>query len=138
MQKDASVRDILEFRQAIMLLNTNYPFSSAFGLADSRKNCVKSTAKVYAKLLDLQSNKNALEFGTLGEIAMDSEGLIDRKKVKKLIKVLTPNKDKQLTLVEFTRSVDNVYRELKTLLAAIRNATASMSTLLSLSASLAM
>jgi len=43
--------------------------------------------------------------------------------------VFRPNKEKELTLVDFTRAVDNVYRELKTLSAAVRNASASKSVL---------
>ena len=112
-----------------MLLQTDYPFSSAFGLADTRQNSVKSTARVFEGLLRRQSEKNVLEFSTLSDIVVNSDGSIDREKLKKLVKVLRPNKDKQLTLVDFTRSVDNVYRELKTLSAGIRNAAASKSIL---------
>ena len=77
-----------------MLLHTDYPFSSAWGVADTRINCVKSAAKVYEKLLKRQSDRSALEFSTLAQIATDGEGSIDREKMKMLIKVLRPNKDK--------------------------------------------
>lgn len=125
----ASLKDILEFRQAILLLNTEYPFSSSFGLADTRRNCVTSASRVFYKLLDQQGDKIALQFRTLSEIAMNSDGSLNAQRMKHLVKVLRPNKDKQLTLIDFARSVDNVYRELKTLAAGIRNATASELTL---------
>jgi len=120
------LKDILEFRQAILLLNTEHPFSIAFGPADMRKNCVTSASRVFQKLLNQQSgDKNALKFSTLSEIAMNSDGSINAERMKLLVKVLRPNKDKQLTLIDFARSIDNVYRELKTLAAGIRNATGS-------------
>jgi len=113
-----------------MLLETEYPFSVRFGLADSRKNCIASSARVYQSLVRRQREATTLKFSTLSAVAVDpNDGSIDVDKLKLLLKVFRPNKEKELTLVDFTRAVDNVYRELKTLSAAVRNASASKSVL---------
>lgn len=125
MQENASLQDILEFRQAILQLNTAYPFSAAFGPADSRKKCFASASKLYYELLSRQSEKNFLDFRTLCEIAINPDGSIDSMKLKRLVQLLKPNKENAISAVCFTRSVDKVYRELKTLAARIRNASAS-------------
>jgi len=109
-----------------MVFDTRYPFSAAFGNAETRKACVESSGKVYQRLLRLQDNTGALEFSTLCSVAVNpKDGRLDRDKIKLLKKVFRPNKERELTLVDFTRGIDNVYRELKTLSAAIRNASAS-------------
>ena len=124
-QEIASLEAIFEFRKAIQHLNADYPFSAAFGPADTRKNCTESASRLYYKLLSHQSDDHALEFRTLCEIAIHSDGSSDLAKVKQLVQVFRPNKDNLLYATDFTRSIDNIYRELKTLAAGIRSASAS-------------
>ena len=85
-------------------MQTEYPFSKLFGRADSRDACVASSAKVYEKLVTSQEADSAnLKFATLAEIATNSHGQINQKKVKRLIDVFRPNKNKELSLLDFTR-----------------------------------
>ena len=125
LQENASLHDILEFRQAILHFNAECPFSAAFGPADSRKNCFASASRLYYELISRQSEKTFLDFRTICEIAISPDGSIDSAKLKRLVQLLRPNKDNAINAVCFTQSVDKVYRELKTLAAGIRNASAS-------------
>jgi small-conductance mechanosensitive channel len=134
-------------------MQTEYPFSKLFGRADSRDACTASSASVYEKLVTCQDGENMnLKFATLAEIATNNTGQINQKKLKRLLDVFRPNKDKELNMLDFTRvstnveltsavlgflqflifrclfgkyqCVDCVYRELRTLSAGIGNATA--------------
>jgi hypothetical protein len=84
-------------------MQTEYPFSSLFGRADSRDACIASSAKIYERLVNIQEVTTNLQFSTLAEIAMDNRGQIIQKKMKRLIDVFRPNKDKELSLLDFTR-----------------------------------
>jgi hypothetical protein len=98
------LKDILEFRQTVDLMQTEYPFSKLFGRADSRDACTASSAKVYEKLVTSQDGESTnLKFATLAEIATNNNGQINQKKMKRLIDVFRPNKDKELSLLDFTR-----------------------------------
>lgn len=121
------MQDILEFRQAISHLTIVHPFSTAFGPADSRKNCLASASRLFHGLLSLQNEKNFLKFRTLGELAINPNGpngSIDPAKLQRLVQLLRPNKEMVIDAICFARSVDKVYRELKMLVAGIRNASA--------------
>lgn len=103
MKNETTLKEILEFRQTVDLMQTEYPFSKLFGRADSRDACIASSAKVYGKLVNIQEGDTNLKFATLAEIATDNNGVIIQKKMKRLIDVFRPNKDKELTLLDFTR-----------------------------------
>jgi hypothetical protein len=85
-------------------MQTEYPFSRLFGRADSRDTCAASSAKIYEKLVKSQYTKNPnLQFSTLAKIATTKTGEVQDKKLKQLINLFRPNKDKELTLLDFTR-----------------------------------
>jgi hypothetical protein len=109
LQHAASLKDILEFRQTVDLMQTEYPFSRLFGRADSRDACAASSAKVYEKLVENQSVKTNLQFATLAKIATTKTGETQNNKLKRIINLFRPNKDKELTLLDFTRVCINIY-----------------------------
>ena len=85
-------------------MQTDYPFSRLFGRADSRDACVTSSTKVYGRLVDGQRGYTNLHFSTLAKVAAtssDDEGR--QEKLKRLVNLFRPNKDKELTLLDFTR-----------------------------------
>lgn len=103
MQHASSLKDILEFRQTVHLMQTDYPFSRLFGRADNREACVASSAKVYDRLVDSQLESTNLQFSTIAKITAANGDGRQNEKLKRLMNLFRPNKDKELTLLDFTR-----------------------------------
>ena len=103
-------------------MDTSFPFSTAFGIADTRENCVVSAQKVYERLLlGSSSSDGILPFETIAKLGLQRNGELDYAKVMDLIRVLRPDGEGRLTLIDFVRSVDAVYKELKLLRATVTN-----------------
>jgi len=62
-----------------------------------------------------------LRFDALAQLALDSDGNIDQTKAKALIKLFRPDRQGNLTLLDFVKSVDVVYKEFRMLAATIEN-----------------
>ena len=118
---DSSISAILRFRNALNLIKNDYPFSYAFGLADHREACIDSAQKVYNRLLMATPDKPAVHFETLALCAMYDNGEIDHQKAKDLVKVFRPDRQGILTMLDFVKSVDAVYKEFRLLQASIDN-----------------
>jgi hypothetical protein len=85
-------------------MTTEYPFSVQFGRVNSRDACAASAAIVYDRLVGSQSiESNNLKFSTLAIVASSSSGKVKREEMKNLVEIFRPNKDKELTLVDFIR-----------------------------------
>ena len=104
-------------------MDLSYPFSKSFGLADSRVRCVQSAEEIYKCLApETPDSPSVFQFETLSVLAKDPEtGELDEKKLKDLVKIFRPERDGTLSLLEFVRSVDRVYKDLRLLRASIRN-----------------
>lgn len=57
----------------------------------------------------------------LALLCLRADGTLDQRKVRELIKVFRPDRDGKLSLVDFVRSIDAVYRELRLLRASVAN-----------------
>ena len=62
-----------------------------------------------------------LHFETLGLITFQDVGEIDQKKARELVKEFRPQRDGVLTMVDFVKSTDSVYKEFRLLQASIQN-----------------
>ena len=62
-----------------------------------------------------------LPFETLAILAKNEEGGIDQDKAKELIRTFRPDRDGSLGKLEFVKSVDAIYKELRLLSANISN-----------------
>ena len=109
-------------------MDLSLPFATAFGLADTREHCIESSQGVYRRLLleDSLKSTGVLDFSTISVLAKaDSDGLdvdeIDPAKMKDLIRLFRPSRDGKLTMLEFVKSVDTVYKSLRLLRASISN-----------------
>jgi hypothetical protein len=102
-------------------MDLSYPFTAAFGLADSRENCVESAQNVYRNLLLNEPDKGVLSFETIAILAANEDGELDQEKTKDLIRIFRPNREGRLTCLEFVKSIDAVYKALRTLRASIYN-----------------
>jgi hypothetical protein len=119
--KTTSLQDILQFRQAVLCLDSKHPFSYAFGPANTREKCIESAQDVYNRLMLHTPDLAVLQFDTLALIALDKNGEIDEKKARRLIRLFRPARDGSLTALDFVKSCDKIYKDLRTLRAAIAN-----------------
>ena len=62
-----------------------------------------------------------LKFETLALIALDGKGVIDQSKAKEILKLFRPDRDGNLTMLDFVKSVDSIYKEYRLLQATIDN-----------------
>lgn len=101
-------------------MDTDFPFSAAFGLADTREACIASAQDVYDKLMMKERTINGeLHFDTIAVLAIRRNGDFDNDRAKDLIRTFRPDRDGGISMVEFVRSVDNVYKELRMLRATV-------------------
>jgi hypothetical protein len=126
LEEDAvSIKDILQFRHSCQLMETKYPFSPAFGLASSRKNCILSAESLYGIFLERQNRsdkRGVLNFETLSAVAWREDNTVDRAKLKILARVFRPGRNGELTVLEWCKSCDAVYREMRFLSSSIHSA----------------
>ncbi|KAG7357550.1 mechanosensitive ion channel [Nitzschia inconspicua] len=120
----ASVGAVMQFKRALAHMDTDFPFGGAFGVADTREACVQCSQKLYDRLMLQDSGlRGMLHFNTIALIAMDRSGNLDAEKTKELIRIFRPDRDGEISLVDFVRSVDNVYKELRLLRATVAGST---------------
>mmetsp|Transcript_57467 Transcript_57467/g.140251 ORF Transcript_57467/g.140251 Transcript_57467/m.140251 type:complete len:1224 (-) Transcript_57467:76-3747(-) len=122
-QNNVSIASVLKFRNALACIKNDYPFGFAFGLAATRESCIESAQEVYGRLTEYRGNNDGsfLQFFTLALIAVRMDGEIDQLKAKELIRVFRPDRQGKLSVLEFVKSVDTVYKELRFLQASIEN-----------------
>jgi hypothetical protein len=81
-----------------------------------------SSQKVYERLLRCDPDKPAINFrDTIALLAVDEDGDIEPHKMKDLIQLFRPDRDGDLSMIDFIRSVDSVYKQLRMLKASIAN-----------------
>jgi hypothetical protein len=120
-QSKATVRDIVQFRKAASYMGDKYPFSHAFGPAKTREMCVQSSQEVYDRLMISASDCPALPFSLLSILAMDEKGELVEAKIKSLIRLFRPDREGRLSRLDFVKSIDTVYKQLRLLRASIAN-----------------
>jgi hypothetical protein len=64
--------------------------------------------------------EQVLPFETMALLALSDEGL-DQQKAKNLVKLFRPDRDGSLTMLDFVKSIDSVYKEFRMLQASIEN-----------------
>ena len=126
-QQRISISAILQFRQSLAFMDLSFPFAMAFGLADTREHCIESSQSVYHRLL-LENPLHAesvLDFSTLAVLARVDDVFddddIDSSKLKDLIRLFRPDREGRLSMLDFVKSVDTVYKSLRLLRASINN-----------------
>ncbi|KAL3920681.1 MAG: hypothetical protein SGILL_003135 [Bacillariaceae sp.] len=133
-----SLSAIVQFGSSVGILESSYPFGQAFGRAETRHQVIDCAQHVYADLLKLQRKlmiqqvyqqtgnggadpETTLKFHTLSIVAMDDIGGLDMKLAKELMHVFRPSREGDITLVEFVKSIDTVYKEVRKLRASVAN-----------------
>lgn len=102
-------------------MDNSFPFSLAFGPAENREVCIESAQRVYERLMIRNQGHEKLSFDTIAVVAIDKNGVIDQKKMKNLIRIFRPDKEGELSLLDFVRCCDMVYKSLRLLRASISN-----------------
>ncbi|KAL9186664.1 hypothetical protein ACHAXT_005902 [Thalassiosira profunda] len=120
-QPKATVRDLLEFRKAVSYMDDKYPFSHAFGHAKTRETCVQSSQEVYDRLMLSAGDCPNLPFSVISVLAMDENGEFIDSKIKSLIRLFRPDRQGNLSKLDFVKSIDTVYKQLRLLRASIAN-----------------
>jgi hypothetical protein len=121
-QNHTPISAVLKFRQAVVQLETDFPFSRSFGIADTREACVVNAQRVFERLLLRSPSEGVLPFEILAQIALDHHTeALDEDRVTDLIRVFRPDADGNVTLLDFARSIDAVYKDLRMLRASITN-----------------
>ncbi|GFH58160.1 hypothetical protein CTEN210_14636 [Chaetoceros tenuissimus] len=108
--EDTSVHAILQFRESLKYLDGDYPLSTVFGLADSRKSACHSAEKVYERLLMKTPDAECINFETISMLAVGPDGKLDKEKARALIRLLRPDREGNLPMLEFVKSCDKIYR----------------------------
>jgi hypothetical protein len=115
------ISSIIQFRQSLSYLNSAFPFGVAFGPADTREHMVDNAEKVYQRLLSSHPDKLILNFDTFALLAIQPDGTLDLDLLKSLVSLFRPQRDGSLSLLDFVKSVDSVYKELRLLRASVAN-----------------
>lgn len=116
------MEEVLQFRETMKYIGGTHPLSIPFGPANTRKECMVSAQKVYKNLLRQTPNSKVLHFNTIMTIALDKNGKLDKKKARALIRLLRPDRDGNLTLLDFVKSCDSLYKRLRTFQASAMKA----------------
>jgi hypothetical protein len=96
-------------------MDDKYPFSIAFGKAKTRVDCIESAQTLYNRLLKFNPSKQVLSFETLAITAQDGEGKLDRTKLKQLAKLIRPDSEGNIGILDFVKSCDGIYKEVNIL-----------------------
>jgi hypothetical protein len=134
--EEPSLTAIVQFGSSVGVLESSYPFGQAFGKAATRHQVVDCAQHIYADLLKLQQTltlqqiyanaggmdpATTLKFHTLSIVAMDELGNLDMKMAKDLMTVFRPTREGDISLVDFVKSIDTVYKDIRKLRASIAN-----------------
>lgn len=118
-EEKANIAAIIQFRQSVTYLNSHFPFSMAFGDATNRQDCVQCSEAVYNSLLLSMKGATVLKFDVISLLAIRKNGELDEDKLKSLIRLFRPDREGYLTLMDFAKSIDTVYKELRLLRASV-------------------
>jgi len=129
--EEATLEDIISFSQTLVLINNNFPFTTSFGKARTRELCLKSAQILFQRLQEHGhgTKPNSIPFDTIAMVAKTksddnspmNRSSLDEAHVKRLLRAFRPDRDGNLTLLDFVKSVDNAYKKLRLLQASILN-----------------
>jgi hypothetical protein len=102
-------------------MDNPFVFCLAFGLADTRENCIESSQDVYRRLVLRTTDSVVMGFETIAVLAVRGDGTMDQNKLKDLVRLFRPDRDGNLSLLDFVKSIDAVYKTMRLLRASIRN-----------------
>jgi Mechanosensitive ion channel len=121
-EDNVTISSILQFRNSLSLLDNSFMFGIAWGDVSTRAKMVIGSQEVYQRLLLPSPDTEVLKFDVLALVALEQDGrTLNHDKLEDLIRLLRPDRDGHLSLLDFVKSTDCVYKEAKLLRASIRN-----------------
>jgi len=121
LQERVNIRDIIQFRQSLSCLNSSVPFSAAFGHVRNRADCCTCSEEVYNRLMLGSPGADVLSFEVIAHLSADKNGDLNEQQTRELIHLFRPDRDGNITLLDFAKSIDAVYKELRLLRASVAN-----------------
>jgi hypothetical protein len=82
---------------------------------------MESAIKVYQRLLLINPEDSVLKFDTLAMLARDEKGKFEKEKASALVRLFRPDAEGNISLLNFLRACDKVYKSLRLFRAAIVN-----------------
>jgi hypothetical protein len=120
-ENELSLSALVQYGCSIKILDSFYPFSYAFGYCFDRCSVLQNSQRLYSELTIESSDNTPLHFRTLALASMDKGGELDEQELKDLIHVFRPNRDGTISMIDFCKSIDTVYKEIRKLRASIAN-----------------
>jgi hypothetical protein len=130
-EREADLSSIIQFRASLSVLESTMPYSPVFGEAKNRSEVIKRSEVLYSQLLKKQKflegqhkfeeDEPILRFHTIALTALKSREYFDRKMCRNLVKLFRPARNGNISKLEFCKSIDNQYKELRKLRASIAN-----------------
>jgi hypothetical protein len=111
--KKISIKKILQFRETLNYMDGTHPLSVPFGTAGTRKQCMTSAQRVYTRLLMKTPESPILHFDTVMMLAIDKNEKLQKDKARALIRLFRPDRNGHLTLLDFVKSCDQIFKRLK-------------------------
>lgn len=111
--KDTSIRTILQFKETLHYMDTDHPLSVPFGLSDTQKHCIESSEGVFRRLMMRSPESDKLKFETLLIVALNDDGSLDRAKAKTLKRLFKPNRHGDISVLDFIKTCNEVYKRIK-------------------------
>ena len=118
---EVSLSALVQYNCSIKILDSFYLFSYPFGYCFDRCSVLKNSQRLYSELTIESSDNAPLHFRTLALASMDKAGKLDEQELKDLIYVFRPNRDGTISMIDFCKSIDTVYKEIRKLRASIAN-----------------
>ena len=99
-----STKDVLHVRRAVEFISSDYPFSPAFGSATTREECARASQNLFEMLL--KHDQYVLNFEVLCSVARNADGTSNKKKILELVKLFRPNRNGEISKLDFVKSID--------------------------------
>jgi hypothetical protein len=112
---------VFKFRRALTYMDLQHPFSTSFGRASTRDECINSAEAVYNRLLKLSPGSRLLSFDVLQVLAENDDGTVDSDRRKHLKQLFRPDAYNELPRLAFIQSCDTVYKKLRYFRASVGN-----------------
>ena len=93
LEEVASISGILQFRQSLQYLESTFFFSIAWGDVGTREKMIMSSQNVYRRLMCRLPRRALLSFDVLALCCVQENSALDIEKMKKLIKLMRPDRD---------------------------------------------
>lgn len=82
---------------------------------------IESTEALYNRLMASLPGRDILTFDVFALLAVKEDGELDMDTLRQLIKTFRPDREGNLSLLDFAKAIDKCYKEMRVLRASIYN-----------------